>query len=160
MDLQLSRVQVLSSMAEAGFSDLIEIFIFKVDSHGMSTGFCTILCFKPEFLEMCVAGLGKLSLGAEARIRIPIDHSEEQEQRLSKERQMELNKIQRKQKKLLKFPKSDTNESYVELLGAIKLGPTTPYCSSCQLCGKSSDQSLDQRTVGQDRGFVISRETC
>ena len=80
-------------MDELGLTNLLEIFIFKVDSHGEAIGECTFLCRTPQTVEEFVAGLRCIDLGQEVQIEVCIDHSQAQEVKLSKQRQMELNKI-------------------------------------------------------------------
>jgi hypothetical protein len=147
MDLKITRADILDSLENSGLNQLIEIFIFKVDSNGQPKGKCNIICKSHGDVQHLLSGLHKVKLGSQVVTEICIDHSEEMEQKLSKERQMELNKVQRKYKKLLKFPKTCSKESFQEVLSSVR---TTKINSSneANFCfNSSSDKSLDLNKV-------------
>lgn len=72
-------MQILRFLEKMGLNDLIEIFIFKVDSHGKPTGRCTFICNSVDSVEELVAGLRCINFGAEVTIEVCIEHSEAQD---------------------------------------------------------------------------------
>lgn len=106
MDKDVTRVKFMKILDQSKFQKNVDILIFKVNKEGLSTGEAKLMLVSKEKVDLAMRELPIEMFGKNTKMNTCTDFSDENEARLSKERQMEVKKIQRKFKKLFKFPKT------------------------------------------------------
>jgi hypothetical protein len=121
IDLDIQRSRFLSIFRKSKFAKSLEIMIFKVDKDGESLGQVKLILVSKEQASKFLKEMDLMVFGKETVACIE-KSTDQMEFLLSKERQMEIKKIERKFKKLLKFPKTLSTETFKSLLENITCG--------------------------------------
>ncbi len=106
LEKDLTRGDILKILEKNALSKSLEMLIYKVDSKGESIGESKFIWVSKEESENAKNTLNLGVFGCETVLEAMGDFSEDIEMKLSKEMQMEVKKVERKFKKLFKFPVS------------------------------------------------------
>lgn len=115
-----SRREFIRVMKAWRIFELVEIFVFKVDKDGLSTGSIRVLLKEETELNDVLELIPESYGGEDVKVYFYSNADSHFDFKLSKEIEMEKKKIQRKLKKLFKIPNTPKKEALGGLLNEIR----------------------------------------